>query len=198
MSDDSVCVWTERVSALLDGELPADEVDLVRAHTAHCRACSMLGAFDGSQPVTQQTSEESRLTSLLQAIPAELSAPWRLSLAIVGVLILVGSLPDFVRGNSSGDALHDLRHLAIWQVSIGLAALAASVTFRLSRLFAVMVSSFLGLTAVATVYDIATGHRGPWTDPVHIVEVAAVLLLLRVGWPLLRTMSPRVRRQRVR
>ena len=198
MNDDSLCVWTERVSALLDGELPDDQVDLVRAHAAHCAICSMLEVLDAPRTAPEPGGDESRMATLFQAIPAELSAPWRLSLAIVGVLILAGSLPDFVRGNSSGDALHDLRHLAIWQVSIGLAALAASVTFRLSRLFAVMVSSFLGLTAVATVYDIATGHRGPWTDPVHIVEVAAVLLLLRAGWPLLRTMSPRVRHQRIR
>ena len=186
------------MSALIDGELPDDQIDLVRAHAAHCAICSMLGALDAPRTAPEPGGDESRLATLFQGMPAELSVPWRLSLAIVGVLILVGSLPDFVRGNSSGDALHDLRHLAIWQVSIGLAALAASVTFRLSRLFAVMVSSFLGLTAVATVYDVVTGHRGPWTDPVHIVEVAAVLLLLRAGWPLLRTMSPRVRRHRIR
>lgn len=197
MNDDLLCVWTERVSALVDGELPVDQVDLVRTHAVHCPTCSMLGVFDEPRTVPEQ-DDESRLSTLLQAIPTELSMPWRLSLAVVGVLILVGSLPDFVRGNSNGDALHDLRHLAIWQVSIGFAALAASVTFRLSRLFAVMVTSFLGLTAVATVYDIATGHRGPWTDPVHIVEVVAVLLLLRAGWPRLRMMSPFIRHHRYR
>ncbi|MEY3619202.1 MAG: hypothetical protein RL726_1900, partial [Actinomycetota bacterium] len=31
-----------------------------------------------------------------------------------------------------------------------------------------------------------SGHRGPWTDPTHMVEVVAALILLRFSLPLTR------------
>jgi len=47
----------------------------------------------------------------------------------------------------------------------------------------VIISTFLVLTAIATIYDLLTGHRGPWTDPIHLVEIAAVLAMMRLIYP---------------
>jgi len=189
------CRWEERVSALLDGELPADEELLVRRHAVGCEPCNALGLVSIGQP---QEVPGDRLDSILRVLPERLPMPIRIALAVVGSVLILGSLPEFVRGSTMGDTLHDLRHLAIWQVAIGAATFTAAVTMRLSRLVAVMVLMFLALTLVAGVYDLATGHRGPWTDPTHVVETVAVVLVLRLAWPHLgRSSTPQRRTRRV-
>jgi hypothetical protein len=130
-------------------------------------------------------------TDFLPLIPQKPSLFLRVLLLIVGVFILVNSAPSFIRGNTSGDALHDLRHLAIWQAAIGVAVISSVITFRISRILTVMLGTFLALTAIATVYDIATGHQGPWTDYMHVLEVLAVLLVLKLIWPQIKLLSRR-------
>jgi len=110
----------------------------------------------------------------------------RCALAIAGAAILVASAPDVVRGSTVGESLHDLRHLAIWQAAIGVAVVSAAATFRLSRLVLVLAGTFLALTAAAGLYDAVTGHSGPWSDPTHVLEVVAALLLLCLAWPYVR------------
>lgn len=176
------CPWTERVSALVDNELPMNERELVVAHTTACATCHRLYTV-GQQLVTTSCSS---VTALVDALPNRLPPALRVVLAVVGASILIGSLPDFVRGNTMGNALHDLRHLAIWQASIGVAVCTTAFTFRMSRLITVMLTTFLGLSAGAVAYDLLTSHRGPWTDPTHIIEVIAVVLVLRLTWPHVR------------
>ncbi|MFT2520631.1 hypothetical protein ACMWQB_30985, partial [Escherichia coli] len=67
--------------------------------------------------------------------------------------------------------------MAIWQASIGLAVCSAATTFRFSRLLGTLLGSFLFFTFVSGVYDLLTGHRGPWSDPLHVLEVIAALLI---------------------
>lgn len=188
------CPWTDRVSAMLDDEIHGAEHEMVRAHAAGCTVCSAV--ISAPSPQAERPGHD-RVSEILSAIPERLSPSVRLSLVIAGMAILGASTPDFVRGNTMGDALHDLRHLAIWQVSVGVAVLSAAVTFRLSRLVTVMLTTFLGLTGAAAAYDAVTGHRGPWTDLTHVVEVVAVLLVLRLVWPRLRISTPRRRIPRV-
>lgn len=181
MTDQSIgdCPWFERMSALVDGELRLEEVDLVRAHASTCPICSALGAAEvGVAHVSRAREERPSIV-----IPDRLTPVIRMGLALAGVVILVASMPDFVRGNTMGETLHDLRHLAIWQASVGVAVLTASVTFRTSRLLATILVTFLLLTTGSVAYDIVTGHRGPWTDTTHIVEVVAVILVMRLVWP---------------
>lgn len=183
MNGDSTitCPWSERVSSMIDGELDGAQIPLVRAHSETCVVCSRLmpGAVESVGPDS--------ITDRLAPLPFQHSRAFRIASVVVGLVIVVGSIPGFVRGNTSGDALHDLRHLSIWQVAIGVAVASAGITSRFSRLILVMAGTFLALTAVATVYDLVTGHRGPWTDPTHVVEVIAALLLARFALPLTRT-----------
>lgn len=178
----SECPWLERVSALIDGELRQEEMELVRAHALVCADCSVLDLPDTGHAV----GERARVDPPSFVVPERLTPMVRVGLAAAGALILVSSLPDFVRGNTMGETLHDLRHLAIWQASVGVAVLTASVTFRMSRLLATILATFLLLTTGSVAYDLVTGHRGPWTDPTHILEVVAVILVMRLLWPRLR------------
>lgn len=176
------CPWLERVSALLDDELPIAEQEMVALHAQSCVTCA---------PVVNQRdqlNEPARPLSAIQprsiiTFPQRNTPLLRVLLALVGIAIIIGSVPGFIRGNTVGNSLHDLRHLSIWQVALGMGAVSASISFRLSRLLTVIVATFLVLTALATVYDLLTGHRGPWTDPLHLVEIAAVLAIMRLVYP---------------
>jgi hypothetical protein len=179
------CIWGERVSALIDHELPGDQSELVLAHVRSCTRCTSF---------VEEISEFGRITPRAGSATSDaslgifLGAPSfgiRILAGLVGAIIILASTPRFIHGSTGGDVLHDLRHLSIWQLAIGFAVLTAAFTRRVSRLLAVLVTSFLLLTGVAAVYDLLTGHNGPWTDPMHIVEVIALLAVLRLVSPLL-------------
>lgn len=178
------CPWAERVSAWIDGELPATETEMVATHAGACPTCR---AMDAADPLLAGSGSTPPFLGVV--LPGRVPVWVRIGLGIVGAAIVVGALPDFIRGNTAGDALHDLRHLAMWQAAAGLAVMVGAVSFLFSRMLAVMLGVFLALTVVASVYDLVTGHRGPWTDPVHIVEVAAGVLVLRMAWPRLRYLT---------
>ena len=178
------CPWAERVSAWLDGELPGTETELVATHAGACPTCRNMGHAD-LRPTAARSTTGSPGALLPDRVPT-----WvRIGLGVVGGTIVLGALPDFVRGNTQGDALHDLRHLAMWQAAAGLSVIVAAFSFLFSRILAVMLGVFLALTVVASIYDLVTGHQGPWTDPVHIVEVAAGVLVLRMAQPRLRFLA---------
>lgn len=167
---------------MLDDRLPADEVPLVRRHVAGCRECARITAFE-REMVMIETVDHVRIPDAIERLGAGPTRTMRVSLAAVGLFIVAWSVPAYVRGNTNGDVLHDLRHLSIWQVAVGVACLTGALSFRFSRMIAIMATTFLFLTALATGYDVVTGHRGPWTDPVHIIEVVALVVILRMSWP---------------
>ena len=193
MKQTSLCSWSTRVSSLLDGELPDAEQELVRTHARTCSSCTTLIEMNEELPNEASASTSSSQSDFLHLIPQRPSRLLRVLLLIVGGCIFANSAPSFVRGNTSGDALHDLRHLAIWQAAIGVAVISSAISFRISRTLTVMLGTFLTLTTIATVYDIATGHRGPWTDYMHVLEVLAVLLVLKLIWPQIKLFSRRNR-----
>jgi len=178
-NEDPACSWFERVSAMIDGELEESQAPMVRLHASLCEKCApLLGARITAIPRLGSTE--------FPAPPFQPSLPFRIVAVIAGVAIVVGSIPGFIRGNTNGDALHDLRHLSIWQVAIGVAVTTVGLTIRFSRLILVMVGVFLVLTGIAVIYDLATGHRGPWTDWSHVVEVVAALVLAQCARPYAR------------
>jgi len=186
--EEIVCPWWERVSAFIDGELPQAQQEMVLSHTQSCVSC---GTLFNRQSIfeTSLNANVASASRLMMSIPRRNTPQLRVFLAIIGVLIILGSIPGFVRGNTDGNSLHDLRHLSIWQLAIGVGTFSAVFSFRISRLLTVMICTFLLLTAVATVYDLLTGHRGPWTDPLHLVEIAAVLAMMRLIYPHLNVLK---------
>jgi hypothetical protein len=90
---------------------------------------------------------------------------------------------NFVNGSVNDEAMHDLRHLGIWQASLGISVVVLSFWFRLSLFIVSTTTSFIVLTTVATVFDLVMGHRGPWADATHVIEACVVVLLLILSWP---------------
>lgn len=190
--EEVLCPWWDRVSALIDGELPDAQHEMVLSHTQSCVNCATL--LNQHNQFATPTSPNAAVSSrLLMTLPQRNTPQLRALLAIIGVLIILGSVPGFIRGNTDGNSFHDLRHLSIWQFAIGVGTLSAAISFRISRLLTVVISTFLLLTSIATVYDLVTGHRGPWTDPLHLVEIAAALALMRLIYPSLKLSGIRSR-----
>ena len=143
MNGVTACPWTERVSAELYGELPEAETALVRAHRRTCATCAALAAA-GARPAPTAASW----------IPAAHARPAvRLLLAAAGGLLVVAAAASFVRSTGADVASLVARHLAMWQASLGIAAVTGAIRFRFSRIVTVMLATFVGLTATATVHS---------------------------------------------
>lgn len=184
MNHRNECEWQERVSSMLDGETRADEEVLVRRHVMKCESCRALLEVDDVVPVPTQ-----RLFShsLLDA-PGE-SLVVRILLGLAGVALLAVGVVNFVRGSSGGEDLHDLRHLAVWQASLGVSVLTLTFAFRFSLFIIVTSVSFISFTAVTAVVDVFLGHRGPWTDLTHLLESVVLALLLIAVAPKVRFLN---------
>jgi peptidoglycan/LPS O-acetylase OafA/YrhL len=172
----------------MDGELPDTQQEMVLSHAQSCSTCATL-LNQHSQFKTSPTADAAITSRSSMTFPQRNTPQLRALLATIGVLIILGSVPGFIRGNTDGNSFHDLRHLSIWQFAIGVGTLSAAISFRISRLLTVVIATFLLLTAIATVYDLVTGHRGPWTDPLHLVEIAAALALMRLTYPHLKLLK---------
>lgn len=177
------CSWLDRTSALIDGELPRDEQELVRTHAKSCQVCGQFIELNKMGIVTDPSQ-----TNIGRQIGVNLhrSVAGRVVLAIAGVVLTCFAIAGFLKGNGDAAGLHDIRHLSIWQVSLGMSVIALSLSFRLSLFLTSMTASFLALTGVATLFDLLHGHRGPWTDITHLVEVFALIILLVLTRPNLR------------
>ena len=54
---------------------------------------------------------------------------------------------------------------------------------RMSHAMLALAATFAALTLVATTIDVIGGHRGPWAESVHLVELIGVFLLWRLTPP---------------
>ena len=195
MSD--TCVFWERVSALLDGDLPPREREFIAAHQrrcAHCRtrteALHTLGI--GQQP----TAPPSPTTA------AELRCfggrRGRALLALVGVAIATAGLPAMVNSDTADGAAHLARHLATWQIGFGIGLIVAARTTRLTHAMLALGASAALLTIVSSFVDIVFGHQGPLAEGIHLIELIGVVLLWALVPPQLRPklFHRRLRRRR--
>jgi hypothetical protein len=180
----SNCEWMDRVSALLDGELPPPERPLVEHHLARCATCTNIAQ---RPEVLKQNSAAN--TYSLPRLVKENSRTVMLMVGLFGLLNIAVAIPNFIKGNTMGDEMHALRHLAIWQATLGIAVLAVSRQLQFSRFVRVASITFLLATSAAAAYDIATGHSGPWTDPAHLLEIGALVMLLVVSRPQFKALS---------
>ncbi len=98
--------------------------------------------------------------------------------------VLLGiAVMNFVNGSVDDAVMHDLRHLRIWQASLGISVIVLSLWFRLSLFIVSTTTSFLVLTTTAAIFDLVKGHSGPWADATHVIEAFVLVLLLILTWP---------------
>lgn len=179
------CPRWETVSALMDGELVGTELAEARNHANSCPSCSTRYRRALTfQTVGSHASIAGTVAPLKHATAGErrwLTGRWtRWSLLAVSVVIVAEAAPAFVQGTGLGADGHAARHLATWQIGFGVGLLVAAWMSRLSHAMLALAATFATLTITATVFDILTGHQGPWAESVHLIELVAVVLLWRM------------------
>lgn len=179
------CPHWEHVSAAADGELHEPARSRAIDHARRCADCgSLLATITNTVPAAH--------IALADADPARAIDPERLSarerrwlqarwtrwlLAAAAVVIVAEAVPAYATGHGLDTHAHAARHLATWQIGFGVGLLVAALLSRLSHAMLALASTFAILTIAATVIDVVGGHRGPWAESVHLVELVAVVLL---------------------
>lgn len=187
------CEWWESVSALADGEVADAERAEVETHLESCRACQ-----DGLRATTDLLARI-RLSAVAdtEAVPTAaaltpgerrwLRTRWaRIALVAAGLAIVAFAVPESFQGDTKDSAGHVARHLATWQIGFGVGLVVAAVQSRFSQAMLAMAGAVALLTVVTTVVDVAFGHRGPWAESVHVVELIGIVLLWLATPPHLR------------
>ena len=170
------CAWFDRVSSLIDGELPEGEIDLVRSHAKLCVTCGPV--LRAELPIGVSSNSRRPDNDLLMGITIVRSSRMRFALGLFGVILIAFAISHFVKGVGSETGIHDLQHLAIWQASLGFSVVVLAVSFRLSLFATATAVFFIVFTSVASIVDIIAGHRGPWLDITHMLEVVILVVLL--------------------
>ena len=180
---DTPCPWWERTSAAVDGELGGDEAELVMAHADRCERCGVLVGLDGASPATIGLGRPPLARQTLTARERRwLDSRWTRRLLLVAALVIVvEAVPAYLSGHGNGAEAHAARHLASWQIGFGVGLFVAAWVSRLSSAILALAVTFAALIVGATVIEVATAHRGPWADWVHVVELVAVFLLWRLA-----------------
>lgn len=188
------CPWWELVSAAADDELAERDRATAEAHASVCAACTASLDATASlrrprRPVLSTAPTSARGTEVLAGRSTTREQRWltgrwaRRLLALTAILIVLGAVPAYVRGQGLSVDSHAARHLAAWHIGFGTGLFVAAWVSRMSHAMLALAATFATLTVVATVIDIAAGHSGPLAEPVHLVELVAVFLLWRLTPP---------------
>jgi hypothetical protein len=159
------------------------EPDRSRAfdHAHRCASCGPLLAASMIGPDRSLPADPERLSARERRW---LRARWtRWLLAGAAIVIVAEAIPTYATGHGLDTHTHAARHLATWQIGFGVGLLVAAVMSRLTHAMLALAATFGVLTITATVIDIVNGHRGPWAESVHLVELVAIVLLWQLTPP---------------
>jgi hypothetical protein len=181
LDDVTVCAWWELVSAAADGELDDADQRAAFAHAQRCRTCSTIVTMTGlPSPVTVAPSPVDP-AALTRRERRWLGGRWtRVLLMVAAIVIVVEAVPTYVSGQGLTAEAHAARHLASWQIGFGVGLFVAAWMSRMSHAMLAFAATFAALTIISKAVDVIGGHRGPWADSVHLVELIAVFLLWRL------------------
>lgn len=193
LGDVTECAWTELVSAAADGELDDSDRRVALAHAQHCQHCSVLVAVSIPQPdptIVGPVSSPIDAAALTKRERRWLGGRWtRWLLMVAAIVIVADAVPTYISGDGLSAEAHAARHLASWQIGFGVGLFVAAWMSRMSHAMLAFAGTFAALTIAAKAIDVIGGHRGPWADSVHLVELVGVFLLWRLApsqllrWP---------------
>lgn len=178
----TACTWWDDVSAVTSSEGNKFSRQAVLDHVHNCKACSSM--FSATTARHAQVAgphspiDTERLTGRERRW---LGGRWTRVLLVVAAVVIIGeAVPDLIRGDRLSADAHAARYLASWQIGFGVGMLVAAWKTRMSHAILALAATFATLTITSTVIDLIGGHRQPWTEPVHLVELIAVFLLWRL------------------
>ncbi len=184
----------EILSARVDGEAAAAEIEQADRHLATCVACrayqqqlSILTRQVRVRPAEPVPDLVDRVVA--RARPARLGrGSWmRPALAWVAVVMLVQSVPALILGDAAGTSAHTARHLGAFGAALAIGF--AYAAWRPHRAFGLLpfTAALVVTTVVSAVADATTGGVRPLSESTHVAEVAGLVLLWAIagapGWP---------------
>lgn len=175
--------WWERVSAFQDDEVDDVERGVVRAHLDDCAQCrtQLAASVEVFQVVARPAPVEVAQLSMGDLSTVErhwlVARAGRGALVIVGLAIVGFAVPEYFKGDTADSAAHVARHLATWQFGFGVGLIVAAIQSRFSQALLALATSVAMLTVVTSIVDVALGHRAPFAEGVHVVELAGIGLL---------------------
>jgi predicted anti-sigma-YlaC factor YlaD len=185
------------ISARLDGEEPGvDPVDLAN-HLQRCSACRAFARDAESMHRDVRLARAPAVPDLTAPILASIGSDrrphaaheraLRITLAVVGVVMIVAAVPALVLGDDAGLPVHAARHVGSFDLALAVGFLFAA--WRPSRVVGLLpVATALVVCLVGTsVLDLIDGRTGALTETQHAVEVVG----LAAAWLLAHPLRPR-------
>ncbi|MFZ4585278.1 MAG: zf-HC2 domain-containing protein [Acidimicrobiia bacterium] len=172
----------EALSASRDGEPGGIDSALVADHVERCSACRAFASTIRALDVPQQETKRDITPNILAAIAHESDSrrarPLRFLLCGVAILQLLIAIPILVSGNEPGASTHLARHLASFDIAVGIGFLAAAWRPRhIAGMLPVAGALVAGLVATA-LFDLGNGVSHTIAEAVHVLEVVGLVTLV--------------------
>jgi predicted anti-sigma-YlaC factor YlaD len=184
------------ISARIDGEeLGVDPVDLA-THLERCTACRAFAREAESMHRDVRLARAPAVPDLTAPILASIAADHRphpaheralrITLAVVGVVMVVAAVPALVLGDDSGLPVHAARHVGSFDLALAVGFLFAA--WRPSRIAGLLpvVAALVACLVGTSLLDVLDGRAGALTETQHAVEVVG----LAAAWLLAHPLRP--------
>lgn len=175
----------DAVSARIDGEVDAGELERLDLHLGDCADCRAWEARAYALRRTVVLRHPLPPDHLADQVLARLSVPqtgvgeWvRYALGVVAAALVLLNLPLLVGLEQLSDVGgHDSRHLGTFGVALGIGLLWAA--FRPERAIGLvpLAGALAATTLVAAGVDLAAGRTGVLTESTHLFELVGLGLL---------------------
>jgi predicted anti-sigma-YlaC factor YlaD len=187
------------ISARLDGEeLGVDPVDL-DTHLERCTACRAFARPAESMHRDIRLARAPAVPDLTASILASIGSDrrphpaheraLRITLAVVGLVMIVAAAPALVLGDDAGLSVHAARHVGSFDLALAVGFLFAA--WRPSRVPGLLpvVTALVACLVGTSLLDVFDGRTGAITETQHAVEVVG----LAAAWLLVHPLRPRRR-----
>ena len=185
------------ISARLDGEeLGVDPSDLAD-HLERCTACRAFARDAESMHREVRLARAPAVPDLTAPILASIGsdhrpyAPheraFRITLALVAVVMIVAAVPALVLGDDAGLPVHAARHVGSFDLALAIGFLFAA--WRPSRVAGLLpvVTALVACLVGTSLLDVLDGRTGALAEAQHAVEVVG----LAAAWLLAHPLRPR-------
>jgi predicted anti-sigma-YlaC factor YlaD len=184
------------ISARLDGEEPGVHPAELAGHLERCPVCRAFAREAESMHRDVRLARAPSVPDLTAPILASIGADshphpaheraLRVTLAIVGAVMIIAAVPALVLGDDAGLPVHAARHIGSFDLALAVGFLFAA--WRPSRLPGLLpvVTALVACLVGTSVLDVLDGRTGAVTEVQHAVEVVG----LAAAWLLAHPLRP--------